>query len=111
MSESQDDKEEDKPFEGVPAEEDTQIIGTRTEKHEGYDVRFEGWRAQGFFGKSLVFKAEEVAELDDAALLDLCRRHSSCPDDEKDDDFTISRDDDGYTFVNFGMEKDGMSLF
>ncbi len=46
MSESQEDKEENKPFEGVPVEEDTQMIGTRTEKHEGYDVRLDGWRAQ-----------------------------------------------------------------
>ncbi len=97
---------DNKLFKDVPVEDETRLFLMETENHEGYDVRVEGWEAEGFVGRSLVFKAEAVDQLDDVALRDLCRRHPSCPKDEKDDGFTISRDRRDYTFVNFAMEID-----
>ena len=73
----------------------------------GYSARLETWfdTEYGAGGKTLVFKADDVRDLADKELFALCRNHRACPDDEPDEDFTITRDSKGFTFVNFGMER------
>jgi hypothetical protein len=94
-------------FKDVPVEDTTHVLAKGMDKLGEYSVRVERWFDTEYEveGKTLVFKADEVAHLSDTELFALCRSHAVCPDDEQDDDFTVTRNSKGFTFVNFGMDR------
>ena len=100
--------DEEKEFDEVPIEDSTHVLAKGMDQLSGYSVRLETWfdTEYGAGGKTLVFKADDVRDLADKELFALCRTHRACPDDEPDEDFTITRDSKGFTFVNFGMERE-----
>ena len=100
--------EQKKEFDKVPVEDTTHILAKRMDQLGGYSVRLETWFDTEYHagGKTLVFKADDVRNLADNELFALCRTHRACPDDEPDVDFTVTRDSKGFTFMNFGMERE-----
>jgi hypothetical protein len=100
-------RDQKKEFDEVPVEDSTHILAKRVDKLREYSVRVEKWFDAEYYtgGKTLVFKAKEVEHIPDNELFDLCRTHRACSNDEPDEDFTITRDSKGFTFVNFGMER------
>lgn len=100
--------DEEKEFDEVPVEDSTHILAKGMDQLGGYSVRLEKWFDTEYDagGKTLVFKADDVRDLADKELFALCRTHRACSDNEPDEDFTITRDSKGFTFVNFGMERE-----
>jgi hypothetical protein len=96
-----------KEFDKVPVEDTTHVLAKGVDTLGRYSVRVERWFDTEYDvgGKSLVFKAKEVKHLPDNELFALCRTHRACSDDEPDENFTVTRDSKGFTFVNFGMER------
>ena len=96
-----------KEFDKVPVEDTTHVLAKGEDTLGRYSVRVERWFDTEYDvgGKSLVFNAKEVKHLPDNELFALCRTHRACSDDEPDEDFTVTRDTKGFTFVNFGMER------
>jgi hypothetical protein len=88
-------------------EDRTHVLVNGKDQLGDYSVRLETWfdNESGAGGKTLVFRADDVRDLTDKELFALCRTHRACLDDEPDEDFTITRDSKGFTFVNFGMER------
>lgn len=100
--------DEKKEFDEVPIEDSTYVLAEGMDQFGGYSLRLETWfdTEYGAGGKTLVFKADDVRNLADNELFALCRTHRACPDDEPDEDFTITRDSKGFTFINFEMERE-----
>ena len=88
-------------------EDRTHVLAKGMDQLGDYSVRLETWfdTEYGAGGKTLVLKADDVRDLTDKELFALCRTHRACPDEEPDEDFTITRNSKGFTFVNFGMER------
>ena len=100
-------RKQNNDFDEVPVEDSTHVLAKGMDQLGGYSVRLETWfdNEYGAGGKTLVFKADDVKDLADKELFALCRTHRACPDDEQGEDFTVTRDTKGFTFVNFGMER------
>ena len=101
-------RKQNNEFVEVPIEDSTHVLAKGMDQLSGYSVRLETWfdTEYGAGGKTLVFKADDVRDLSDKELFALCRTHRACPDDEPDEEFTITRDSKGFTFINFGMERE-----
>lgn len=101
-------RKQNNEFVEVPIEDSTYVLAKGMDQLDGYSVRLETWfdTEYGAGGKTLVFKADDVRDLADKELFALCRTHRACPDDEPDEEFTITRDSKGFTFINFGMERE-----
>jgi len=101
-------RKQNNEFVEVPIEDSTHVLAKGMDQLSGYSVRLETWfdTEYGAGGKTLVFKADDVRDLADKELFALCRTHRACPDDEPDEEFTITRDSKGFTFINFGMERE-----
>ncbi|MDA0777112.1 MAG: hypothetical protein O3B12_06760 [Proteobacteria bacterium] len=84
-------------FENVTVEDDTAIIISEDWKHGNIDCLFQVWIWDNIKGESLIFVADEVNDISDEELCDN-------PQIKDADQVTISRDRDGYTFVNFNFE-------
>ena len=97
----------DELVEEWPNEDSTHVLAKGMDQLGDYSVRLETWFDTEYDagGKTLVFKADDVRDLADKELFALCRTHRACPDEEPDEDFTITRNSKGFTFVNFGMER------
>lgn len=86
-----------KKFDNVSVEQDTTILSSIVSKLGDSDCLYQVWVWDGIKGESMVFVADEVKDIPDQ---DLC----STPLIKNIDEVTISRDRDGYTFVNFNFE-------
>lgn len=87
-------------FEGLSIESDTTLL--RREKIEvgGISAVYERWRWDGLRGETLVFRDADANHHDDAALEELARSSGYI---DHDSSITISRNRDGYSFVNFNF--------
>ena len=89
-------------FKNVPVEEDTTIL-FQQEAHLGeYDILYQKWiwDYNNISGESIVFVAEDVADLDDEEIEYEVKTSPLLRADSK---ITIARSA-GYTFVNFNFE-------
>ena len=67
---------------------------------DGLPVRREVWSWDGIWGRSIIFRTSDVADLTDAELTAKVRRNVTIP---VDDEITLSRGDE-FTFCNYGFE-------
>ncbi len=88
-------------FENRPQDPDTRIIKTQHEIFDGLDVLLEAWVWEGVIGQSAILVEEQVAPLDDAAIVQ--RLASKLPLGGK---YNVSRSS-GFVFVNYGFEAPG----
>ena len=84
----------------VVADPDTRIISQSLMTIDGVDALHQEWGWEGIFAESLIFVSKEVQGLGDAALKQLARASSRVQDGS---DFTIKKNQLGYTFVNFNF--------
>ena len=88
-------------FDRLPVEEDTTVLLRVQTQIGGYDALYEVWLWDNIQAYSAIFVSGEVAELGEDRLTELVREQFSL---EPDASTTYSKDDDGYTFVNFGFK-------
>jgi len=86
-------------FTNIPIEEDTKIIFSSPMRWGELDIVYEKWRWDGITAESMIFLAEDVSTLDDAALKADVRNGSLVKADSQ---ITIKRTDK-FTFVNFNF--------
>jgi hypothetical protein len=87
-------------FTNIPVEEDTIIKRNTLIEIEGLQALHQNWAWDGIAAESLIFIAGEVAQLDDDKIT-LLALSSKLP--SVDSKFTISRDREGYTYINFNF--------
>ena len=89
-------------FNDIPVEADTTVLNTHEVKLGDYDAVYQRWLWDGFYGESLIFVSEEVAELADDALEALVKESQYYKSDHG---VTVKRGE-RYAFVNFNFEAD-----
>lgn len=94
---------EKEKFARVPVEPDTRIVYQSHGAIDDLDALHQRWTWEGVSGESLVFVSEEVKGLGDQELKELARGSGLV---EEGSDFTIKRNEPGFTFVNFNFEYD-----
>lgn len=87
-------------FTNIPVEEDTIIKRNTLIEIEGLQALHQNWIWDGIAAESLIFIAGEVAQLDDDQFTFLALSSKLPSVDSK---FTISRDREGYTYINFNF--------
>lgn len=87
-------------FTNIPVEEDTIIKKNTLIEIEGLQALHQNWVWDGIAAESLIFIADEVTQLDDDKLT-LLALASKLPNEES--KFTISRDREGFTYINFNF--------
>jgi hypothetical protein len=87
-------------FTNVPVEEDTIIRRNTLIDLDGLQALHQDWVWDGIAAESLVFIADEVAQLDDDKIT-LLALSSRLP--RVGSKFTIARERVGYTFINFNF--------
>jgi hypothetical protein len=87
-------------FTNVPIDEDTIIKKNTLIEIDGLQALHQDWVWDGFAAESLIFIADEVAQLDDDKIT-LLAISSKLP--LAGSKFTISRGQEGYTFINFNF--------
>ena len=85
-------------FNDVPCDPDTTVVASTPIKLEDIDNSIEGWYWEGVTGISAVIAEVQVSELNDEELIRLIapRLHNTKP-------YTVSRNQDGYAFINYGF--------
>ena len=83
----------------VPTDPDTKIAAA-LDTLDGLPVRREVWSWDGIWGRSIIFRTSDVADLTDAELIAKVRRAVTIPTA---DPITLSRGDE-FTFCNYGFE-------
>ena len=91
-----------KTFDAVPVEPETRIIC----KHEvvmqgGLPALMERWVWDGIVAESVIFHADDVADMDDDELFNFVKASCIVGDDER---HTVKRSLSGYTFVNYNFK-------
>ncbi len=89
-------------FEGLTIDPETRLESRRKLELDGLACVHEKWSWDGVVGETLVFRESDVGQHDDAALEALARR-SGCV--ELGSAVTMTRDRDGYAFVNFNFRS------
>jgi hypothetical protein len=89
-------------FDGVPVEEDTNILFQQVANFGDYEVLYQKWVWDGITAESIIFDSKDVHKLSDDEVLEEVK---SSPLLKLDTQITIKRTDDGYTFVNFNFEN------
>lgn len=92
--------EKNNKFVNVPVEEGTIIKKNTIIGVSGLQVLHQKWVWDGIAAESLIFIADEVDQLDDDKIT-LLALSSKLP--RVDSKFTIAREREGYTFINFNF--------
>jgi hypothetical protein len=88
-------------FENVPVEPDTHILFRLEATLGEYDVLYEKWSWEGILGESLIFAGDDLANLNDDEIENICR---TSPLLKEETDITIKRSTSNYVFINFNFE-------
>jgi hypothetical protein len=88
-------------FDAVPIEADTQILFQLNAKLDDYDVLYQMWVWDGVTAESFIFLSSDIADLTDEEVKALSK---SSPMIKEDSELTMSRNAEGYTFVNFNFK-------
>ena len=89
-------------FKNVPVEQDTKIIFQLESTLGVYEILYQKWFWDGFIAESMIFKNEDISDLDD---IELEAKVLTSPLLHSDSKLTIARSA-GYTFVNFNFETE-----
>ncbi|GAA0792373.1 hypothetical protein [Marinobacterium sediminicola] len=90
-------------FSNVPVDPDTRILASHLLDVQGHQALLQLWSWEGLCAMSLIFHEDETASLSDEALRKLAIV-SGIP--KEGTSFTISRNKQGYAFVNFNFSND-----
>ena len=90
-------------FDAVPIEADTQILFQLNAKLDDYDVLYQMWVWDGITAESFIFLSTDIATLTDEEVKTLAK---SSPMIKEDSELTMSRNAEGYTFVNFNFKNE-----
>ena len=90
-------------FAAVPIENGTNILFELNATLDDYDVLYQLWSWDGVTAESFIFLSSDIADLTDEEVKTLAK---SSPMIKADSDLTMSRHEDGYTFVNFNFKAD-----
>lgn len=90
-----------KDFNDIPNDPDTHILIEQEGVLDDFQVLYQAWVFDGIRAESIIFHAEDVKELSDE---DLIAQVKESPLVKPDSEFTISRKQPKYTFVNFNFE-------
>ena len=90
-------------FDAVPIEVDTQILFQLNAKLDDYDVLYQMWVWDGITAESFIFLSTDIATLTDDEVKALSK---SSPMIKEDSELTMSRNAEGYTFVNFNFKNE-----
>lgn len=89
-------------FHGIPVEPDTRITSQAIVTAGDIEALHQKWTWEGIRAESLIFLAAEVGDLDDPQLETLVEQSGLAKSDSQ---FTVKRDSNGFTFVNFNFES------
>ncbi len=88
-------------FADVPVDEDTKIIQRKETEIDNLPVLIQKWTFDGIVAESAIFHDKDVCGINDEDLFQkIVNNYTVGPDLRH----TITRDFDGYTFVNFNFE-------
>lgn len=86
-------------FNDVSLESDTALIAAFEANIEEYDVLYQKWLGNGFYGESFIFASSDVTSLSDDDLIELAK---SSPMVNQGSYVTLKRGED-YVFLNFNF--------
>ena len=87
-------------FENLPVEEDTKVSSSNRVEIEGLTAIHECWSWEGTRAETLVFREKDLAGRSDDSLRKMVSNSSFCKAESA---LTVSRDRDGFAFVNFNF--------
>ena len=90
-------------FTSVPIENGTKILFELNAKLDDYDVLYQMWVWDGITAESFIFLSTDIATLTDDEVKALSK---SSPMIKEDSEQTMSRNAEGYTFVNFNFKNE-----
>ncbi len=88
-------------FSNVPQDADTRIKAQRQITINGMDALHQRWVWDGIAGESLVFCASDVCAASDQEIIAMARDAGLAVMQA---DCTVTRDESGFVFLNFGFE-------
>ena len=91
----------ERTFNNVPVDIDTRITFQKEIEIKNFKALYQKWNWDGIIGESIIFHNDDVASLNDDGLKELI--NSSGLEYIINDKSTISRDESGFTFINFGF--------
>lgn len=89
-------------FQNVPVDPDTKILHQKEITIDTLPVLIQAWAWEGIVAESAIFRAEDVRGFSDEEHF---RKIVENYDVGSDHRHTITRDSDGYTFVNFNFQQ------
>ncbi len=89
-------------FENVPLEEDTIVKSQGLAKLDGIQALHQKWVWEGIIAESIIFVDVDVTELSDKDLENLVKKNELAKPESS---FTIARERNGFTFINFNFEN------
>ncbi|MEJ1934997.1 hypothetical protein WDZ92_32775 [Nostoc sp. NIES-2111] len=84
-------------FTSLPIDPDTNIRSVAYARWDGMPVRLESWTWEAIKAKSAIFRAADVADLDDDGLAALVAAHAGELGE------TTAKQEHGFAFVNYGF--------
>lgn len=81
----------------IPVDNSTMVLFRETIKFGSLDATWEGWIWEGVQGFSVIFKAADINKYSDKKLLEMTKHIV------KDSKPNISRNGQGFVFVNYGF--------
>ncbi len=87
-------------FPNVPLDPDTKITSQTETVIENIPVLIQRWSWDGISASSAIFHDEDVVDITDNKMFEMIVEN--CNPDEK-EQYTIKRNQDGYTFLNFNF--------
>ena len=87
----------------MPIENGTKILFELNAKLDDYDVLYQMWVWDGITAESFIFLSTDIATLTDDEVKALSK---SSPMIKEDSELTMSRNAEGYTFVNFNFKNE-----
>ena len=89
-------------FQNVPVDPDTRILHQKEITIDTLPVLIQAWAWEGIVAESAIFRAEDVRGFSDEELFQKIVDNLDFGPDHR---HTITRDSDGYTFVNFNFQQ------
>lgn len=88
-------------FPNVPTDEDTKIVRQKETEIDNIPAMIQKWVWDGIVAESVIFHDKDVSSTSDDELFQKIIENYTVGPDRR---HTVTRDADGYTFVNFNFE-------
>ena len=90
-------------FKNVPTDDETTILFESTMKFGDLDILYQKWHWDNIYAQSIVFVEEDIKTMTDDELKEYVKESDIIKDKNK---ITMSRDKDGFTFINFNFQTE-----